>query len=130
MNRHVLAALCALSLAGFAAAPAAAQSYTIGDGLCVNATTPSVSAKDCNLVPAGIGTVNLFTALQTDEGLTTTQPGWYAEITGDANARARFGLNSTDIPSLAFGPGTAVRDTFLERAGAANFRRRRDPHGS
>jgi hypothetical protein len=122
MNRHVLAALCALSLAGFAAAPAAAQSYTIGDGLCVNATTPSVSAKDCNLVPAGIGTVNLFTALQTDEGLTTTQPGWYAEITGDANARARFGLNSTDIPSLAFGPGTAVRDTFLERAGAANFR--------
>lgn len=65
---------------------------------------------------------NTFLAQQTDQGATTTQPGWYAQLTGDTNARVRVGLNSTDIPSLAFGPGNAVRDTFIERAAAAAFR--------
>ena len=65
---------------------------------------------------------NTFLAQQTDQGATTTQPGWYAQLAGDTTARVRVGLNSTDVPSVAFGPGSAVRDTFLERAAAATFR--------
>lgn len=66
---------------------------------------------------------NTFTASpQTVQGLTTTQPGWFAQLTGDTNARVRVGLNSTDIPSIAFGPGNAVRDAFIERLGAGSLR--------
>jgi fibronectin-binding autotransporter adhesin len=59
---------------------------------------------------------------QTAQGLTTTSPGWYAQLTGDSMARLRLGLNSTDVASIAFGSGSTSRDTFLERAGAANIR--------
>lgn len=72
---------------------------------------------------AALNAANIFSASpQTVQGLTTTQPGWYAQITGDTSARVRVGLNSTDVPSLALGPGNAVRDTFLERTAAATFR--------
>lgn len=63
-----------------------------------------------------------FTGQITTQGLTTTSPGWYAQITGDTNARVRIGLNATDIPSIAFGPGNAVRDAFIERLAAGSFR--------
>jgi fibronectin-binding autotransporter adhesin len=59
---------------------------------------------------------------QTAQGLTTTSPGWYAQLTGDSMARLRLGLNSTDVASIAFGSGSTSSDTFLERAGAANIR--------
>ena len=63
-----------------------------------------------------------FTGQITTQGLTTTQPGWYAQLTGDTSARVRLGLNSTDVPSLAFGPGNADRDAFIERLGAGSLR--------
>lgn len=69
-----------------------------------------------------LGSAHIFLAPQTDQGATATSPGWYAQIAGDTNARVRVGLNNTDVPSIAFGPGNAVRDTFIERAGAANLR--------
>lgn len=71
---------------------------------------------------AGLSIANVFTALQTAQGASTTQPGWYVQLAGDSNARVRLGLNSTDIASIGFGSGSAVRDLFLERAGAAKLR--------
>lgn len=71
---------------------------------------------------AQTGGSNLFTGQQTTQGLTTTAPGWYAQITGDTNARVRIGLNAADVASIAFGPGSAVRDAFIERVGAGSLR--------
>jgi hypothetical protein len=72
---------------------------------------------------AALNAATIFTASpQTVQGLTTMQPGWYAQITGDTSARVRIGLNSSDIASIGFGPGNAVRDTFIERSGAAALR--------
>jgi len=65
---------------------------------------------------------NTFLAQQTDQGATTTSPGWYAQLAGDTAARVRVGLNGTDVPSIAFGPGNAVRDAFIERLGAGSLR--------
>ncbi len=66
---------------------------------------------------------NTFTASpQTVQGLTTTSPGWYAQITGDTFARVRVGMNSTDVASVAFGPGNVARDAFIERVGAGSLR--------
>jgi hypothetical protein len=65
---------------------------------------------------------NTFLAQQTDQGATTTSPGWYAQLAGDTVPRVRVGLNATDVPSIAFGPGNANRDLFIERAGAASIR--------
>lgn len=116
--------------------------YTIaGSGLTVGATTlagafPPRFTNGVLFDQGGVleeypvtGTLNAvlsnsptLTGLPTVQGLTTTQPGWYAQITGDANARVRVGLNSTDIPGLAFGPGSGGLDAFLERAAAATFR--------
>jgi hypothetical protein len=56
------------------------------------------------------------------QGLTTTSPGWYTQLIGDAFQRVRIGLNSTDVASIAFGAGATARDIFLERVGAANLR--------
>ncbi len=79
--------------------------------------------------PAGVVTyafdftvANTFSANQTVQGLTTTSPGWYSRITGDSVPRVSVGLNATDVPSLAFGPGSGARDAFIERVGAASFR--------
>lgn len=95
------------------------------------ATTSSFAAISPIKVtfPSGIVTyafdltvANTFLAQQTNQGATTTQPGWYAQLTGDTSARVRVGLNSTDVPSIAFGPGNASRDLLLERAGPATLR--------
>lgn len=79
--------------------------------------------------PAGVVTyafdftvANTFLAQQTNQGATTTSPGWYAQITGDTTPRVRVGMNATDVPSIAFGPGNAVRDAFIERVGAGALR--------
>lgn len=82
----------------------------------------SISAATAGTDYAGIGTANVFTAQQTAQGLTTTSPGWYTQITGDSVPRVRVGLNATDVPSIAFGPGNAVRDAFIERVAGANLR--------
>ena len=65
---------------------------------------------------------NTFLAQQTNQGATTTSPGWYTQVAGDTVPRVRIGLNATDIPSIAFGPGNAVRDIFIERVSAAKLR--------
>lgn len=62
------------------------------------------------------------TGQQISSGATTTSPGWYAQLTGDSVPRIRVGLNATDVASIGFGSGSATRDLFLERAGAANLR--------
>jgi hypothetical protein len=65
---------------------------------------------------------DVFTGQITTQGLTTTQPGWFAQITGDTVARTRIGPNSVDVPAISFGPGNAARDTHLERAAPATWR--------
>lgn len=67
-----------------------------------------------------IPTANI--AQWTQSGLTTTSPGFYAQIIGDSVPRVRVGLNATDVPSIAFGPGSGNRDAFLERVGAGALR--------
>lgn len=71
---------------------------------------------------AQLNVANTWTAQQTADGATGTSPGWYAQITGDTTPRVRVGMNAADMASLAFGPGNAVRDLFLERAAAASLR--------
>lgn len=93
------------------------NSVSNSDGtLTVTPTTGNVIAS-LNLSQA-----NTWLAQQTDQGATTTSPGWYAQVAGDTSPRVRVGLNSTDIASIAFGPGNAVRNAFIEWAGAATFR--------
>lgn len=47
-----------------------------------------------------------------------SSPGFYTYLTGDTVARVRIGMDSANIPSLAFGAGGAsTRDTFLYRSG-------------
>jgi hypothetical protein len=65
---------------------------------------------------------NTFLAQQTNQGASASSPGWYAQIAGDTVARVRVGMNATDIPSVAFGPGNANRDTFIERVSAGTLR--------
>lgn len=95
--------------------PASAATLTLIDGTTI--TGPSATTT----LP-GLSLANVFTAQQTAQGLTTTAPGWYAQITGDAFPRIRVGLDAADVASIAFGSGAGARDLFLERAGAANVR--------
>lgn len=83
----------------------------------VNGTTYDLIGAPCaNCALTNVA--NTFTASpQLVQGLTTTQPGWYAQLTGDAFSRVRVGLNSTDVASIAFGSGSVARDAFIERAG-------------
>lgn len=83
---------------------AAALTDETGTGLAVFATSPTLTGQ-----PAV-------------QDATTASPGWYAQVTGDSVPRIRLGLNSTDVASIAMGSGSATRDTFIERAGAANVR--------
>jgi hypothetical protein len=88
-------------------------------GVTYDVLHPTTACSICAVTNAA----NTFTGSpQLVQGATTTSPGWYAQVTGDANPRVRVGLNATDVASVAFGPGSAVRDTFIERAGAANLR--------
>lgn len=59
---------------------------------------------------------------QTSSGLTTTSPGFYAQITGDTVPRVRVGVNANDVGSIGFGSGAGTRDLFLERPAAATLR--------
>lgn len=80
-----------------------------GTSIAINgATIGSYSA-------ASIGSIGIF-------GATTTGPDVEVLITGDTNARVALGVTTTDVARLSMGPGNAVRDLFLERAGAANLR--------
>lgn len=113
-------------------------STTIGAGLNlppgVAPTTPNngdvwtttagifVQINGVTVGPLASSASGSFTGQQIDTGATTTSPGWYVQITGDTTPRVRIGTNATDIPSIAFGPGNAVRDTFIERVGAGSLR--------
>jgi uncharacterized spore protein YtfJ len=111
--------------------PEAANTFYAGPAAGVPATPTFRAIINADLATTltpqfaslGINTAAPATAGQVmATGATTTSPGFYAELTGDAGARVRVGLNSTDIASIAFGVGLASRDLFLERAGAANLR--------
>lgn len=65
---------------------------------------------------------NTFLAQQTDQGASTTQPGWYAQIAGDTVPRVHLGTTTGDVPTLSFGTGSATRDAFIQRVGAASLR--------
>lgn len=95
----------------------AVASVANSDGtLTISPTTGSVIAS------LALGHANTWLAQQTNQGATTTSPGWYAQIAGDTFPRVRVGLNATDVPSVAFGPGNAARDAFIERLGAGSLR--------
>lgn len=79
-------------------------------------------ANAAGVLSLNLANANTWTGLQTSQGATTTTPGWYAQLTGDTTARVRVGLSNTDVASLALGSGSATRDTFIERAGAASLR--------
>lgn len=87
----------------------AVSSASNSDGtLTVTPTTGAVVAS-LNLAHA-----NIWAAQQTDQGATTTSPGFYTQITGDTFPRLRAGLNNGDTASIAFGPGSGARDAFIE----------------
>lgn len=68
-------------------------------------------------------TANTFTASpQLVQGLTTTQPGWFVQITGDSVPRVHLGLNSADGAALSFGSGSGNRDATIQRVGAGSLR--------
>jgi len=109
MNRHVLAALCALSLAVFAAAPAAAQSYTVNDALCVNATSPSVSAKDCGLAPGSAAAKNTGTSVN-DPG--TGKLEALLPVQAIAGTSHSFVAADLQMKTRRSNSGTAMTDTL------------------
>lgn len=108
------------------------------DLACFDGTTGQL--KDCGLVPftpTGVSPIvvspsnvisfnfsvaNTFLAKQSNSGATTTSPGWYTSISGDSQARLHVGVNASDVAEIAFGPGNAVRDTFIDRFAAASIR--------
>lgn len=69
-----------------------------------------------------LAAANIFLSSQTIEMATGTGPDWQVQLTGDTNARVAIGLDINDNPRLSFGPGNAVRDTFIGRRAAASFR--------
>jgi len=100
-------------------------------GPLAGATASSFSATSPLAVtfPAGVvnyafnfSIANTWLAQQTAQGLTTTQPGWFVQINGDSVPRVHLGANTTDVPALSFGSGSATRDAFIQRVGAANLR--------
>lgn len=97
------------------------STLTIGTGGTLGTAAYQNTGTSGATLPFLNGT-NTWSGLQTAQGLTTTSPGWYAQLTGDAVPRVRVGLNPTDVASLGFGDGTNARDAFIERAAAANLR--------
>ncbi len=101
---------------------AAAGSVTVGSHSEYGMVNAGANGTPANAA-AYINTAQTWNAIQTMQGLTTTLPGWYAQLVGDTVARAYVGLASADQPTLSFGPGGAsARDTFLQRIGSASFR--------
>lgn len=130
-----------------AATSVATMTATVGGGVPTppNNTTSFLRGDGTWAVPAGgggspggadtqvqynsagsfVATANFTTngtGQQIASGATTTSPGWYAQVNGDSVPRIRVGLNATDVASIGLGSGSATRDLFLERAGAANLR--------
>jgi len=112
-------------------APATSSTLAVADGKTFTASasltlagtdSTTMTFPSSSTTVAGLSIANVFTAQQTVQGLTTTSPGWYAQITGDSVPRVRVGLNATDVASIGFGGGSGNRDLFLERAGAATLR--------
>lgn len=95
-------------------------------------TTPAISLTLGAITPTSLvinggqalsGTIMLSMEGQgLASGATGTSPGWYAQLDGDTTPRVRVGLNASDTASIAFGPGNAVRDLFIERNATATFR--------
>lgn len=65
---------------------------------------------------------NTFLAQQTDQGATTTQPGWFVQVAGDTVPRIHLGLTTLDVPTISFGSGSATRDAFIQRVGPGSLR--------
>lgn len=97
------------------------QQSSAGAALTVGQLASSALSDAANL--AYLNASNVFTGTtQKVTAATTTGPDWEVAITGDTYSRIALGMNSTDVARLSFGPGNAVRDLFLERAGAAALR--------
>lgn len=111
-----------ISNAGFNIATGTAPTSPVDGDVWVTTAGMFVRINGATVGPLASSAGGPFTGQVLDTGATTTSPGWYVQITGDTTPRVRIGMNATDIPSIALGPGNAVRDLFLERVGAANLR--------
>jgi hypothetical protein len=97
-----------------------AANVTVGTTTVTGGTTGQFLYDNGGLIGETAG-MKWAAPIATITAATTTTPDYQAAITGDTTPRAAFGVNSTDVPRLSFGPGNAVRDTFLMRGGAATF---------
>lgn len=96
---------------------AGSGSFTATSPLAV--TFPSVGVVNYAF---NFAVANTFLAQQTDQGATTTQPGWFVQVAGDTVPRIHLGLTTLDVPTLSFGSGSATRDAFIQRVGAGSLR--------
>lgn len=85
-------------------------------------TATNVALTADRLTLGSIATVAGSASIGLSVGSTGASPGWYVQLDVDTSPRIRIGLNNADTASVAFGPGNAGRDLFLERAGAASLR--------
>lgn len=87
--------------------------WTTGTPTCTGTTGTNTFVRNTSPSLSGTATIS---------GATTTGPDFEVSVTGDTSSRIALGVNITDVARLSMGPGNAVRDLFLERAGAANLR--------
>jgi hypothetical protein len=87
----------------------------------INGVTVDVLGAPCTNC-ALTNVANVFTAQQTAQGATTTQPGWFVQLTGDSVPRIHLGLTTGDVPTMSFGTGAGTRDAFIQRVGAGSLR--------
>jgi len=122
MSGRLITAAPGASLAGLNLAPGTAPGSPANGDLWATSVGLFVQINGVTVGPLASTVGPIFTGQIITQGLTTTQPGWYVQLVGDTTPRVRLGLNSADVASLAFGPGNAVRDSFIERMGAGALR--------
>lgn len=115
MKKLILILLASAAFGGIAQAQSA-ESISIG------AAPGCVTGIACQAASIALNGAANVLGQGTTQGLTTTAPSWNAQLAGDAFARMRIGLDALDNPSLAMGSGSAGRDAFFQRSGAASFR--------
>lgn len=125
------------STTGFITAPSVVNSFLRWTGAAFDwSTTATNLVVGTTAISSGVTTQLLYDnggVLGETAGLTwaapalsvaaatTTAPGLDARIAGDTTARIAIGLNTSDVPRVSFGPGNAVRDTFIMRTAAATL---------
>lgn len=122
MSGRLVTSAPGASLSGFNLFPGTAPGSPANGDLWATSAGLFVEINGTTVGPLASSVGGPFTGQVLDSGATTTSPGYYVSITGDTVPRVRVGTNSTDIASIALGPGNANRDTFLERFGVASLR--------